>query len=59
MSEQTKPTLLIFGATGAQGGSVVDYLLTTNKYNLRAVSRNTQSEKALELGIEKKESWLF
>jgi uncharacterized protein YbjT (DUF2867 family) len=51
----SKPTLLIFGATGAQGGSIIDYLEATKKFNLRAVSRNVQSEKALALikrGVE-------
>jgi uncharacterized protein YbjT (DUF2867 family) len=51
----SKPTLLIFGATGAQGGSVIDSLEKTNKFNLRAVSRNIESEKALALskrGVE-------
>jgi len=51
----SKPTLLIFGATGAQGGSIVDYLEATNKFQLRAVSRNVKSEKALALrkrGVE-------
>jgi len=51
----SKPTLLIFGATGAQGGSLIDYLEATKKFNLRAVSRNVQAEKALALskrGVE-------
>jgi uncharacterized protein YbjT (DUF2867 family) len=47
----SKPTLLIFGATGQQGGSVIDSLLQTGRFNLRAVSRNAQSEKAQDLSI--------
>jgi len=55
MSNCVKPLILIFGATGAQGGSVVNYLLNSGKFTLRAVTRNTSSENAKALskrGVE-------
>jgi uncharacterized protein YbjT (DUF2867 family) len=51
----TKPIILVFGATGAQGGSVVNYLLEDGKFQIRAVSRNVNSENAQALvkrGVE-------
>lgn len=46
----------VIGATGAQGGSVVDFLLKSpNKYSIRAVTRNSESTRARELaarGVE-------
>jgi hypothetical protein len=51
----SKPLILIFGATGAQGGSVVDSLLKTDAFSLRAVTRNPQSDNAVALakrGVE-------
>jgi len=45
--------ILVFGATGAQGGSVVEYL--SGHYSLRAVVRNPTAEKAVALaqkGVE-------
>jgi len=50
-----KPTIVVLGATGAQGGAVVDALLALNKYHIRGVTRNTASDKAKELqkkGVE-------
>jgi uncharacterized protein YbjT (DUF2867 family) len=47
--------ILVFGATGAQGGSVIDTLLSWEKYKLRAVSRNDSSERSRYLssrGVE-------
>ena len=42
-----KPKLVtIFGATGAQGGSVLKAMQNDPAYKLRAVTRNTQSDKA-------------
>lgn len=46
---------MVCGATGAQGGSVVQALLKCNKYRIRAISRdcNSQEVKALESkGVE-------
>ncbi|KAL7005767.1 hypothetical protein EMMF5_004682 [Cystobasidiomycetes sp. EMM_F5] len=42
-------TVVVFGATGAQGGSVVRELQAAGKYNIRAVTRNPSSEAAQAL----------
>ena len=52
-----KPLLVVLGATGSQGGSVIgDFLaLSPSPYTLRAVTRNTSSVKAISLtsqGVE-------
>jgi uncharacterized protein YbjT (DUF2867 family) len=47
--------ITVFGATGAQGGSVITYLLNSNKYRLRGVTRNVNDQKAKDLsarGVE-------
>ena len=47
--------LTVIGATGAQGGSVVDAALKAGTYKVRAITRNTSSEKAKALaarGVE-------
>ena len=45
--------LAIFGATGQQGGSVINYVLNdrelSQKYKIRAITRDVNSEKAKEL----------
>lgn len=41
-----KPLIVVTGATGAQGGSVVKFLLEDGGFRIRGVTRNTQSEKA-------------
>jgi len=43
------PILTIIGATGSQGGSVVDAALKSGKYTVRAITRNTSSDKAKDL----------
>jgi uncharacterized protein YbjT (DUF2867 family) len=43
------PIVTIFGATGAQGGSVLRALLATDKYHIRAVTRNPNDDKAKKL----------
>jgi hypothetical protein len=51
----TKPIAVISGATGGQGGSVVDSFLRDGTYQVRAVTRNVNSEKAVSLrqrGVE-------
>jgi len=45
----SKKIIVVFGATGKQGGSVVDSLLKENKWEIRAVTRDPQSEAAKSL----------
>jgi len=42
----SKKLVTVFGATGAAGGSVAKYLLEDGTFSVRAVTRNTNSEKA-------------
>jgi uncharacterized protein YbjT (DUF2867 family) len=42
-------TIIVTGATGAQGGSVARHLLAESKFNVRALTRNPNSEKARTL----------
>ncbi|GAA6021946.1 hypothetical protein JCM10207_002613 [Rhodosporidiobolus poonsookiae] len=52
-SPSTGPLVLIFGATGAQGGSVVQHLLESDKpYRLRAVTRDAAKSAAKKLAEE-------
>uniref|UniRef100_A0A1D1YNG0 NmrA-like family domain-containing protein 1 n=1 Tax=Anthurium amnicola TaxID=1678845 RepID=A0A1D1YNG0_9ARAE len=44
-----KPLIVVSGATGAQGGSVVNSLLATGRYKIRALTRNPNSDKAKAL----------
>jgi hypothetical protein len=47
--------MVIVGATGAQGGSVVEAFLKRDDYKLRGITRNAKSEKAKRLaskGVE-------
>lgn len=44
-----RKTILVTGATGAQGGSVVKFLLESGKWNVRCLTRNPDSEKAQAL----------
>jgi uncharacterized protein YbjT (DUF2867 family) len=47
-------TLAVFGATGVQGGSVINYVLNdpalSKMYKVRAIARDLASEKAKQLG---------
>jgi uncharacterized protein YbjT (DUF2867 family) len=49
----SKPVLAVFGATGHQGGSVINHVLTTpslfQKFSLRAITRDLTSSAALSL----------
>jgi uncharacterized protein YbjT (DUF2867 family) len=44
-----KPTILVTGATGAQGGSVARHLLAAGRWNVRALTRRPSAEPAAEL----------
>ncbi|KAL7800677.1 hypothetical protein V8C43DRAFT_313308 [Trichoderma afarasin] len=50
-----KKIVTVVGATGIQGGSVIDVLLKDDKYHIRAVTRNCESQSAKDLtaqGVE-------
>lgn len=40
------PLIAVFGATGAQGGSVVDQLSKDPRWVIRGITRDANSEKA-------------
>ena len=44
-----KKKILVFGATGAQGGSVARHLLARGVFDVRAFTRNSKSDKAQAL----------
>lgn len=45
----TRKTILVIGATGAQGGSVARNLIARGQFNVRAMTRNSNSAAAQEL----------
>jgi uncharacterized protein YbjT (DUF2867 family) len=50
MSPSTAPqTISVIGATGKQGGGVVERLLESSDFNVRAISSNPSSDKAKSL----------
>jgi uncharacterized protein YbjT (DUF2867 family) len=49
------PIITVIGATGVQGGSVIDAALKSGIYKVRAITRNINSDKAKALaarGVE-------
>lgn len=46
---ESKRTILVTGATGAQGGGVAHHLLQRGKFSVRGLTRNPNSEKAQAL----------
>lgn len=51
----SKPWIAVMGATGAQGGSVVEALLKSGKWNVRALTRDPKSARSEALrakGVE-------
>lgn len=52
MSNTTLKLVTVAGSTGNQGGAVIDYLLKyPDQFQIRALTRNTGSQKAQELSI--------
>ena len=49
MAGSSSPTLAVVGASGFQGGSVVDALLTQGTYSVRGITRNLSSESVRKL----------
>lgn len=49
MTSSTQKLIVIIGATGAQGGSVLNTFLSDSTYHIRALTRNPNSSKAQSL----------
>ncbi|MBE3046152.1 NmrA family NAD(P)-binding protein [Candidatus Bathyarchaeota archaeon] len=45
-------TIVVLGATGQQGGSVVESLLQNGNWKVRGVTRNVESEAAKKLAAK-------
>lgn len=48
-TEESQKLITVFGATGAQGGGVVEFLKKDKSFKIRAVTRNLEGEKAKKL----------
>ena len=49
---QNKPFITVTGATGSQGGAVVQAILKRGKFRVRAVTRNPESSAAKALASQ-------
>jgi uncharacterized protein YbjT (DUF2867 family) len=47
-----KPLVVVSGATGVQGGSIINSLLATGHYKIRGLTRNPDSDKAKALSAK-------
>jgi uncharacterized protein YbjT (DUF2867 family) len=47
-----KPLIVVVGATGKQGGSVINALIDSDKWTIRGLSRNISSKDSLVKIIE-------
>lgn len=52
MHPSGKPVVVVTGATGQQGGSVIKHLMKEKKYHIRAVTRNVASPAAQALAAQ-------
>ncbi|OZJ06608.1 hypothetical protein BZG36_00339 [Bifiguratus adelaidae] len=48
----SKPIVAVIGATGSQGGSVLEALVASGKYSVRAATRNTSSDRAKKIAAQ-------
>ncbi len=46
-----KPLIVVVGATGKQGGSVINALIDSDKWTIRGLSRNISSKDSLVIKI--------
>jgi uncharacterized protein YbjT (DUF2867 family) len=56
--KKMKPLIVVVGATGKQGGSVINALINSGKWTVRGLSRNVSSE-ASQVKIIKKRNTIF
>jgi uncharacterized protein YbjT (DUF2867 family) len=52
MMENTKKTIVVCGATGKQGGAVINALLESGKWNIIAISRDVNGEKVAAIKMK-------
>jgi uncharacterized protein YbjT (DUF2867 family) len=53
-----KPLIVVVGATGKQGGSVIKALIESAKWTVRGLSRNVSSKQS-QVKINKKQIYIF